>query len=153
MASTLTWAVQWTYGYLQTASISEELKTGVRDIVNGLLYEIILNLTIAQEADKGHYPEIADVFTRFAHELSEYAGIATYLSGEYFASSFTTNVKNAVMLQQGKCQWLVNVAKSAKAQNLDALHDYLHFSARDVATLGMALEMQARRYLDITSFT
>lgn len=153
MVSGLTWARQWDYGIIDN-SYPEELYQGCRTIYNAISSEIIMYLTMAQEAEKGHLTDVTDFFMRYANELCEYVGILGYMLGVNAGveSTLQTNVQNRVIAQQGKCQGLYNLARTSKAQNLDALHDYLDWDARDAAVDGKALEGQGRRYLDISSF-
>ena len=78
--------------------------------------------------------------TRFAaEELAE-------LLGEVVTDSTKKNLELRVEAEMGACAGKFEIAKKAKAQNLDAIHDTVHEMAKDEARHGQGFAGLLKRY-------
>ena len=102
-------------------------------------------LAMSRQADREGYPEIADAFKRYAFEEAEHAAKFAELLGECVWDT-KTNVQKRMLADQGECEEKFRIAKLAKAQNLDAIHDTVHEMARDEARHGRAFAGLLERY-------
>lgn len=67
-------------------------------------------------------------------------------SGEVVTDSTKKNLEMRVEAENGATAGKVDLAKRAKAANLDAIHDTVHEMARDEARHGKAFEGLLKRY-------
>ena len=81
------------------------------------------------------YPEVAEAFKRYAFEEAEHAAKFAELLGEVVWDT-KTNLEKRMAAEAGACEDKFRIAKLAKAQNLDAIHDTVHEMARDEARHG-----------------
>ena len=68
------------------------------------------------------------------------------LLGEVVTDSTKKNLELRAEAEFGACAGKTDLAKMAKAQNLDAIHDTVHEMARDEARHGKGFEGLLRRY-------
>ncbi|MBR6326327.1 MAG: NADH peroxidase, partial [Lachnospiraceae bacterium] len=68
------------------------------------------------------------------------------LLGEVVTGSTKKNLELRAEAEYGATQGRVDIAKRAKAENLDAIHDTVHEIARDEARHGKAVEGLLKRY-------
>ena len=66
--------------------------------------------------------------------------------GELVSTSTKENLSKMLNGENGACHGKTDMAKRAKAMNLDAIHDSVHEMARDEARHGKALEALLKRY-------
>ncbi|MEG0392689.1 MAG: NADH peroxidase, partial [Anaerovoracaceae bacterium] len=66
--------------------------------------------------------------------------------GEVLTDSTEKNLQMRVDAECGACAGKMELAKMAKAQNLDAIHDTVHEMAKDEARHGKAFEGLLKRY-------
>ena len=92
-------------------------------------------LAMSRVADREGYPEIAEAFKRYAFEEAEHAAKFAELLGEVVTDSTKKNLEMRVEAENGATAGKVDLAKRAKAANLDAIHDTVH------EWLGMRLDM------------
>lgn len=103
-------------------------------------------LAMSRVADREGYPEIAEAFKRYAFEEAEHAAKFAELLGEVVTDSTKKNLEMRVDAEAGACAGKFELAKLAKAQNLDAIHDTVHEMAKDEARHGKAFEGLLNRY-------
>ena len=102
---------------------------------NGECSEVGMYLAMSRQADREGYPEIAEAFKRYAFEEAEHAAKFAELLGEVVWDT-KTNLEKRMAAEAGACEDKFRIAKLAKAQNLDAIHDTVHEMARDEARHG-----------------
>ena len=90
---------------------------------------------MSRQADREGYPEVAEAFKRYAFEEAEHAAKFAELLGEVVWDT-KTNLEKRMAAEAGACEDKFRIAKLAKAQNLDAIHDTVHEMARDEARHG-----------------
>ena len=74
--------------------------------------------------------------------------IALELLGEVVTDSTKKNLEMRVAAEHGATEGKFDLAKRAKAANLDAIHDTVHEMAKDEARHGKAFEGLLKRYFD-----
>ena len=94
-----------------------------------------MDLAMSRQADREGYPEVAEAFKRYAFEEAEHAAKFAELLGEVVWDT-KTNLEKRMAAEAGACEDKFRIAKLAKAQNLDAIHDTVHEMARDEARHG-----------------
>ena len=100
---------------------------------NGECSEVGMYLAMARQADREGYPEISAAFTKYAFEEAEHAAKFAELVGEVLFADTKKNLQMRVDAETGACAGKFELAKKAKAQNLDAIHDTVHEMAKDEA--------------------
>ena len=124
----------------------EEMLRDLRNHFNGECSEVGQYLAMSRQADREGYPEVAEAFRRYAWEEAEHAAKFAELLGEVLTDSTAENLKMRVDAEYGATAGKTDLAKRAKALNLDAIHDTVHEMARDEARHGKALEGLLNRY-------
>jgi len=81
-----------------------------------------------------------------AYEEAEHAAKFAELLGEVVTDSTKKNLEMRVDAEHGATEGKFDLAKRAKAANLDAIHDTVHEMARDEARHGKAFEGLLKRY-------
>jgi len=107
--------------------------------------EVGMYLAMSRQADRDGYPEVADAFKRYAWEEAEHAAKFAELLGEVVWDT-KTNLEKRMNAEAGACEDKLRIAKNAKAQNLDAIHDTVHEMAKDEARHGKGFESLYKRY-------
>ncbi len=79
-------------------------------------------------------------------EEAEHAAKFAELLGEVVTDSTKKNLEMRVAAENGATAGKFDLAKRAKAANLDAIHDTVHEMARDEARHGKAFEGLLKRY-------
>ena len=92
------------------------------------------------------YPEIAEAFKRYAFEEADHASRFAELLGEVLTDSTEKNLKMRAEAEAGACEGKFDLAKRAKAANLDAIHDTVHEMAKDEARHGAGFKGLLKRY-------
>ena len=77
------------------------------------------------------YPEIGLYYEKAAWEEAEHAAKFAELLGEVVTDSTKKNLEMRVEAENGATAGKTDLAKRAKAANLDAIHDTVHEMARD----------------------
>ena len=124
------------------AYILEQLKANF----NGECSEVGMYLCMARIAHREGYPEIGLYWEKAAYEEAEHAAKFAELLGEVVTSSTKKNLEMRVDAENGATMGKTDLAKRAKALNLDAIHDTVHEMARDEARHGKAFEGLLKRY-------
>lgn len=138
------WAAEHKVGIID--GVDEEIVKGLRDNFNGECSEVGMYLAMARVADREGYPEVSAAFTKYAFEEAEHAAKFAELLGEVITDSTKKNLEMRVDAETGACEGKFDLAKRAKAQNLDAIHDTVHEMARDEARHGRGFEGLYNRY-------
>ena len=112
---------------------------------NGECTEVGMYLAMSRQADREGYPEIAEAYKRYAWEEAEHASKFAELIGEVVWDT-KTNLEKRMNAECGACEDKMRLARMAKEQNLDAVHDTVHEMAKDEARHGKGFEGLYKRY-------
>ena len=126
--------------------VDPEILEGLRANFMGECTEVGMYLAMARQADREGYPEVAEAFKRYAFEEADHASRFAELLGEVVTTSTKKNLEMRVEAEYGATAGKTDLAKRAKALNLDAIHDAVHEMARDEARHGKAFEGLLNRY-------
>ncbi len=140
----LTWAAEHVVGVAK--DVPEEIKEGLRANFNGECSEVGMYLAMSRVAAREGYPEIAMYWEKAAFEEAEHAAKFAELLGEVLTDSTKKNLEMRVAAENGATAGKTELAKQAKALNLDAIHDTVHEMARDEARHGKAFAGLLKRY-------
>ena len=122
-----TWAAEHVVGVAK--GVPEDILADLRANFEGECSEVGMYLAMARVAHREGYPEIGLYWEKAAYEEAEHAAKFAELLGEVVTDSTKKNL-----------------AKRAKAANLDAIHDTVHEMAKDEARHGKAFEGLLKRY-------
>ena len=139
-----TWAAEHVVGVAQ--GVSEDIMADLRANFNGECSEVGMYLAMARGAHREGYPEIGMYYEKAAFEEAEHAAKFAELLGEVVTDSTKKNLELRVEAEHGATAGKTDLAKRAKAANLDAIHDTVHEMARDEARHGKAFEGLLKRY-------
>ena len=103
-------------------------------------------LAMSRVAFREGYPEVGLYYEKAAYEEAEHAAKFAELLGEVVTDSTKKNLQMRVEAENGATAGKTDLAKRAKALNLDAIHDTVHEMAKDEARHGRALEGLLNRY-------
>ena len=123
-----------------------EIIEGLRANFNGECCEVGMYLAMSRVAEREGYPEIAEAYKRYAFEEAEHAAKFAELLGEVVTDSTQKNLQLRVDAEAGACMGKFELAKKAKALNLDAIHDTVHEMAKDEARHGAGFNGLLNRY-------
>ena len=140
----MTWAAEHVVGVAKGAP--EDILKDLRANFNGECMEVGMYLAMARVAYREGYPEIGEYWRRAALEEAEHAAKFAELLGEVLTDSTEKNLKMRVEAENGATAGKTDLAKRAKALNLDAIHDTVHEMARDEARHGKAFAGLLKRY-------
>ena len=139
-----TWAAEHVVGVAQGAP--EDIMEDLRANFQGECSEVGMYLAMARVAFREGYPEIGNYWEKAAYEEAEHAAKFAELLGEVVTDSTKKNLEMRVEAEHGATAGKTDLAKRAKALNLDAIHDTVHEMARDEARHGKAFEGLLKRY-------
>ena len=122
--------------------IFEQLKANFE----GECSEVGMYLCMARIAHREGYPEIGLYWEKAAYEEAEHAAKFAELLGEVVTDSTKKNLEMRVDAENGATAGKFDLAKRAKAADLDAIHDTVHEMAKDEARHGRAFEGLLKRY-------
>ena len=155
----LTLAAEHEFGvYAKTvkdnADISEEDKKFIFEQLKanfeGECSEVGMYLCMARVAHREGYPEIRLYWEKAAYEEAEHAAKFAEMLGSELEGKMTASTKEnlawRVDCEFGATAGKFDLAKCAKKNNLDAIHDTVHEMARDEARHGKALKGLLERY-------
>ena len=108
-------------------------------------HQVGMYLAMSRQADREGYPEIAEAYKRYAWEEAEHASKFAELIGEVVWDT-KTNLEKRMNAECGACEDKMRLARMAKEQNLDAVHDTVHEMAKDEARHGKGFEGLYKRY-------
>ncbi|MCM1500932.1 MAG: NADH peroxidase [Clostridium sp.] len=138
------WAAEHVVGVAQGAP--EDIIKDLRMNFEGECSEVGMYLAMARVAHREGYPEIGLYWEKAAYEEAEHAAKFAELLGEVVTDSTKKNLEMRVDAENGATAGKMDLAKRAKALNLDAIHDTVHEMARDEARHGKAFEGLLKRY-------
>ena len=138
------WAAEHVVGVAK--GVSEDILMDLRANFEGECTEVGMYLAMARVAHREGYPEIGLYWEKAAWEEAEHAAKFAELLGEVVTDSKKKNLELRVAAEHGATEGKTDLAKRAKAANLDAIHDTVHEMARDEARHGKALEGLLKRY-------
>ena len=141
----LEWAAEHVVGVAQGAS--EDIMADLRANFEGECTEVGMYLAMARVAHREGYPEIGLYWEKAAFEEAEHAAKFAELLGEVVTDSTKKNLELRIDAENGATAGKFDLAKRAKAANLDAIHDTVHEMARDEARHGKAFLGLYNRYL------
>ncbi len=139
-----TWAAEHVVGVAK--GVSEDILMDLRANYEGECREVGMYLAMARVAHREGYPEIGLYWEKAAYEEAEHAAKFAELLGEVVTDSTKKNLEMRVEAENGATAGKADLAKRAKAANLDAIHDTVHEMARDEARHGKAFEGLLKRY-------
>ncbi|MDR0916201.1 MAG: NADH peroxidase [Oscillospiraceae bacterium] len=143
-AGELKWAAEHVVGVAQGSP--EDILADLRMNFNGECTEVGMYLAFARVAHREGYPEIGMYWEKAAYEEAEHAAKFAELLGEVITDSTKANLEARIKAENGATDGKFDLAKRAKALNLDAIHDTVHEMARDEARHGKAFEGLYKRY-------
>ena len=126
--------------------VRKEIIDGLRANFEGECSEVGMYLAMARVAHREGYPEIGLYWEKAAFEEAEHAAKFAELLGEVVTDSTKKNLEMRVAAEHGATEGKFDLAKRAKAANLDAIHDTVHEMAKDEARHGRAFEGLLKRY-------
>ena len=124
----------------------EEILAGLKANFEGECTEVGMYLAMARAAHREGYPEVGLYYEKAAWEEAEHAAKFAELLGEVVTDSTKKNLEMRVEAECGATAGKFELAKKAKALNLDAIHDTVHEMARDEARHGKAFKGLLERY-------
>ncbi len=142
----LTWAAEHVIGVAK--DVPEDIKKDLRANFEGECSEVGMYLAMSRAAYREGYPEVGDYYRRAAFEEADHASRFAELLGEVVSASTKENLEARVKAENGATAGKVDLAKRAKALNLDAIHDTVHEMARDEARHGKAFYGLLKRYFN-----
>ena len=128
--------------------VRQEIIDGLRANFEGECSEVGMYLAMARVAHREGYPEIGLYWEKAAYEEAEHAAKFAELLGEVITDSTKKNLMMRAEAECGACAGKMDLAKKAKALNLDAIHDTVHEMAKDEARHGRGFEGLLKRYFN-----
>ncbi len=138
------WAAEHVVGVASDAP--EDIKNGLREMFNGECSEVGMYLAMSRVAIREGYPEIGAFYEKAAWEEAEHAAHFAELLGEVLTDSTKKNLELRAEAEYGATKGRADLAKKAKALDLDAIHDIVHEIARDEARHGKGFQGLLDRY-------
>ena len=138
------WAAEHVVGVAQ--GVSEDILADLRANFEGECSEVGMYLAMARVAHREGYPEIGLYWEKALTKKQNMPAKFAELLGEVVTNSTKKNLEMRVEAENGATAGKFDLAKRAKAANLDAIHDTVHEMARDEARHGKAFEGLLKRY-------
>ena len=143
-AESLTWAAEHVLGVAK--GCPEDIMAGLKSNFEGECSEVGMYLAMARVAYREGYAEIGAYYEKAAWEEAEHAAKFAELLGEVLTDSTKKNLQMRVDAENGATKGKFELAKRAKEEGLDAIHDTVHEMARDEARHGKAFKGLLDRY-------
>ncbi|NLA87987.1 MAG: NADH peroxidase [Clostridiales bacterium] len=140
----MTWAAEHVVGVAKGAP--DDIINDLRMNFTGECTEVGMYLAMARVAIREGYPEIGAFWEKAAWEEAEHAAKFAELLGEVVTDSTKKNLEMRLEAENGATVGKADLAKRAKALDLDAIHDTVHEMARDEARHGRAFKGLLERY-------
>lgn len=144
----LSWATEHVVGI--TDGVSADIIEDLRANFNGECSEVGMYLAMARVAFREGYPEIGLYWEKAAYEEAEHAAKFAEILGSDLEPNMSASTKQnlswRVNCEFGATSGKTDLAKCAKKNNLDAIHDTVHEMAKDEARHGKAFEGMLKRY-------
>ena len=148
-----TYVTEHVVGIGKAEGVPQEIVDGLRANFEGECSEVGMYLAMARVAEREGYPEIAEAYKRYAYEEADHASRFAELLGEVAALVHVDAGPHKGMMRAeaecGACSGKMDLAKKAKALNLDAIHDTVHEMAKDEARHGRGFEGLLKRYFNV----
>ena len=112
-------------------------------VAKGVSEDILADLRANFE---GECSEVGMYYEKAAYEEAEHAAKFAELLGEVVTDSTEKNLQMRVEAENGATAGKFDLAKRAKAADLDAIHDTVHEMAKDEARHGKAFAGLLKRY-------
>lgn len=138
------WACEHVVGVAE--GVSQDIIDDLRANFTGECTEVGMYLAMARVAHREGYPEVGLYYEKAAFEEAEHAAKFAELLGEVVTNSTKKNLELRIEAENGATAGKFDLAKRAKAANLDAIHDTVHEMAKDEARHGKAFEGLYNRY-------
>jgi rubrerythrin len=138
------WAAEHVVGIAK--DVPEDIKKDLEANFTGECSEVGMYLAMSRVAFREGYPEVGLYYEKAAMEEANHAARFAELLGEVVTDSTKKNLEMRVEAEYGATAGKTDLAKRAKAANLDAIHDTVHEMARDEARHGKAFEGLLKRY-------
>ncbi len=140
----MSWAAEHVVGV--AADVPADIRADLEANFTGECTEVGMYLAMARVAHREGYPEIGLYWEKAAWEEAEHAAKFAELLGDVVTASTKKNLEMRVEAENGATAGKTDLAKRAKALNLDAVHDTVHEMARDEARHGKAFKGLLERY-------
>lgn len=140
----MTWAAEHVVGV--AADVPADIRADLEANFTGECTEVGMYLAMARVAHREGYPEIGLYWEKAAYEEAEHAAKFAELLGDVLTDSTKKNLEMRIEAENGATAGKTDLAKRAKALNLDAVHDTVHEMARDEARHGKAFKGLYDRY-------
>ena len=140
----MAWACEHEVGFAQGSP--EDIMMDLRANFEGECSEVGMYLAMSRVAHREGYPEIGLYWEKAAFEEAEHAAKFAELLGEVVTNSTKKNLEMRVAAENGATAGKFDLAKRAKALNLDAIHDTVHEMAKAEARHGKAFAGLLERY-------
>lgn len=140
------WAAEHVVGVAK--DVPEDIKKDLQANFAGECTEVGMYLAMSRVAFREGYPEVGLYYEKAAHEEAEHAAKFAELLGEVVTDSTEKNLAMRAEAENGATAGKADLAKRAKAANLDAVHDTVHEMARDEARHGKAFAGLLKRYFN-----
>ena len=144
MSETASYVAEHVVGVAQGAP--EDIMMDLRANFEAECSEVGMYLAMSRVAHREGYPEIGLYWEKAAWEEAEHAAKFAELLGEVVTDSTKKNLEMRVEAEIGATSGKFDLAKRAKALDLDAIHDTVHEMARDEARHGRAFQGLLERY-------
>lgn len=126
--------------------VDEEIVKMLRMNFEGECTEVGMYLAMARAAFREGYAEIGLYYEKAAYDEAEHAARFAELLGEGVSASTKENLEKRTLAEHGATDGKLELARKAKALNLDAIHDTVHEMAKDEARHGQAFRGLLKRY-------
>ncbi|WP_244833106.1 NADH peroxidase [Clostridium sp. BJN0001] len=140
----LFWAAEHVVGVAK--GVKEDIYKDLQANFDGECHEVGMYLAMSRVAFREGYPEVGLYYEKAAHEEAEHASKFAELLGEVITDSTKKNLEMRVIAENGATAGKFDLAKRAKAADLDAIHDTVHEMAKDEARHGKAFKGLLDRY-------
>lgn len=140
----MAWAAEHVIGVAK--GVPQDIYDGLKANFEGECSEVGMYLAMSRAAHREGYPEIGLYWEKAAFEEAEHAAKFAELLGEVVSPSTKENLTKRVMAENGATQGKFDLAKRAKEEGLDAIHDTVHEMAKDESRHGKAFEGLLNRY-------
>lgn len=140
----MSWAAEHIIGIAK--GVDEDIVADLRANFEGECSEVGMYLAMSRVAHREGYPEIGLYWEKAAFEEAEHASKFAELLGEVVTDSTKKNLEMRVDAENGATAGKFDLARRAKAADLDAIHDTVHEMAKDEARHGKAFKGLLERY-------
>ena len=126
----MSWACEHEVGVAK--GLDAEVVKGLEMNFQGECTEVGMYLAMSRQAEREGYPEVAEAYKRYAFEEADHASRFAELLGEVLGDT-KSNLEARIAAEKGACEDKFRIAKLAKEQGSDAIHDTVHEMAKDEA--------------------